>query len=101
MRLRRLSRGRRGRWGLRWKGKLNSQIVRLLLDFRPCKRLILFIGRDEVEIERPQDARVIGDGDILVHSVDGTTDFYDLNQVERIKIDDDFGFDELRRMLKE
>jgi hypothetical protein len=80
---------------------LNSQIVRLLLDFRPYKRLILFIGRDEVEIERPQDARVIGDGDILVHSVDGTTDFYDLNQVERIKIDDDFGFDELRRMLKE
>jgi hypothetical protein len=72
---------------------LNTEIVHHLLAFRPYKRLILMIGLQEIEIERPEDARVV--------SVDGTADFYDLRLVERIKINDDFGFDELKRMLKE
>jgi hypothetical protein len=79
---------------------MDANVVSRLLAFRPFKRFYLCIGRDEVFIERPEHAKLLGDTETLFVSEDGTADFYDLRLVERIRVDDDFGFDELGRMWK-
>ena len=68
--------------------------------FRPFKRLWLHLGDHEIEIARPEDVRVLAEVDTLVSSVDGNTDFYDLRLIERVRVDDDFGFVELGQMWK-
>jgi hypothetical protein len=79
---------------------LDVQVLERLLAFRPFKRLYLCIGDHELAIDRPQDVKILSEIETLVWSVDGTTDFYDLKLVDRIRVDDDFGFDELRQIWK-
>jgi hypothetical protein len=79
---------------------MNAAVLKRLLAFRPFKRLYLCIGDHEIEVNRPEDVRILEEAETLVWSVDGTTDLYDLRLIERVRIDDDFGFDELDRMWK-
>jgi hypothetical protein len=79
---------------------VNAVVLERLLALRPFKKLLLVIGDFEFSIDRPQDVRVLADADLLIRSVNGKTDFYDLRLVERLHLQD-FGFDDLDKMLKE
>ena len=80
---------------------MNSAILEHLLKFKPFARLqLVTVSKHEYEIKRPTELRVLGKMETAVWSVDGNTDFIDLKLIERIRVDDDFGFAELERMFE-
>jgi hypothetical protein len=79
---------------------VDSAVVERLLSLRPFRRFVIFAGSHDWAVDRPENLRVLRGIDTLVWSWKGTTDFIDLKLVERIKIEDDFGFAELDEFWK-
>jgi hypothetical protein len=78
---------------------MNAEIVRRLLAFQPFKRFFLVtVSGHEYEVTSPKHYQVLTESETLFWTEDGTGDFLDLNLVERIRMDDDFGFHELSQL---
>jgi len=80
---------------------MNGAVIGELLKLRPFRRFVLVtVSGHEYEIQQPQNCRVLGEAETLVWSHEGTTDFVDLKLIERIRMDDDFGFAEVEQIWK-
>ena len=78
---------------------MHASIVQQLLKFEPFKRFVLITAAGhEYEVNSPKHYRILDESDVLFWTEDGTGDFIDLKLVERIRVDDDFGFVELDRL---
>jgi hypothetical protein len=78
---------------------MDGALIANLLSLRPFRRFVIVtLSGHEYEVKSPEHYRVIRDGDVLFWTEDGTSDFLDLKMVERIRMDDDFGFSELDQM---
>ena len=78
---------------------MNAELERQLLALQPFKRFVLVtITGHEYEVKSPKHYQVLTESETLFWAEDGTADFVDLNLVERIRMDDDFGFHELSQL---
>ena len=79
---------------------MSSDVVKRLLKKRPFTRFVLcLITEHEYEVDNVEHWRLLGE-DVIVRSAEGMTDLIDLKLVERIRIDEGFGFAELERLWK-
>ena len=77
-----------------------TQAVRDLLKFEPFARFYLVAGDQEWFIENPKMLWIPDDCDFAVFGKEGTSDIINLSVVTHVRIDDDFGLGEAKRIWK-
>lgn len=76
-------------------------LIRSLLKTEPFARFHLVSAMKEWFVERPDWLWIPEEAEFAFYSSEGTTDIINLALIEHVRIEDDFGMVEARRLVEE
>jgi hypothetical protein len=76
------------------------EVIRSLLAFKPFARFYLVSAKKEWFVQKPEWLWIPEESEFAFYGCKGDTDIINLSLVEHLRIDDDFGMMEAKKLME-